>query len=398
MKQVWRKRWINMGWAALGAVTIILLAAGVYKKNHKTCTGIEVVFDGDGNNFFIDEKGVTAILKTNGVEPGMEIEKINLRSLEDKLKQDQWIANAELYFDNKQMLKAAIKEKEPIARVFTADGSSFYIDSSCRRLPLSQKLSARIPMFTGFPSDRPVLSKPDSALLSSTKKLAMFIQADEFWKAQVAQVDITPDGFEMIPTVGSHIVLLGKDDNFQEKFDRLFSFYKQVWTKVGFETYEKLDVRFNGQVVATLKGTKATQLIDSAKAKAALETLVANDKPDTTDSEDESPEAIVVPASVASHPVVVSHATVAKDTTVAKAKAPARLKPHAVMPMPMAVNHLLPKASTKKLKVAKHALTAEEEKIRKEALKHLNQHQGKQPVIKKKLPAGKPKAVLPQRQ
>ena len=61
-----------MGWVALVAVTIGLLVAGVYKKNHKNCTGIEVVFDGDGNNFFIDEKGVAEILKANGVETGVE--------------------------------------------------------------------------------------------------------------------------------------------------------------------------------------------------------------------------------------------------------------------------------------------------------------------------------------
>ena len=79
------------------------------------------------------------------------------------------------------------------------------------RLPLSEKLSARVPMFTSFPSERAHLSRPDSQLLASVKELAMFIQADEFWKAQVAQVDITPEGFEMIPTVGNHIVTLGKD-------------------------------------------------------------------------------------------------------------------------------------------------------------------------------------------
>ena len=224
MHPVWQKRWRNIAWVALGAVTLGLLGAGVYKKNHKTCTGIEVVFDGDGNNFFIDEKGVSAVLKANGVVPGLEIGKINLRSLEEKLKSDLWIANAELYFDNKQVLKALVHEKEPVARMFTASGSSFYVDSSCKRLPLSQKLSARIPMFTGFPSDREVLSKPDSALLASAKELAMFIQADEFWKAQVAQIDITPNGFEMIPTVGNHVVVLGKDDNFKEKFDRLVQF------------------------------------------------------------------------------------------------------------------------------------------------------------------------------
>jgi cell division protein FtsQ len=277
MQQVWRKRWRNTGWIALGAITLVLLVSAINKKNHKVCSGIEVSFNKDGNNFFVDEKGIVSALKSFGRIKGEPIESIDLKALEQKLKSDKWIAGAELFFDNKQILQVIVEEKEPVARIFTVEGSSFYIDSACRRLPLSEKLSARIPMFTNFPSERPALSKPDSELLASVKELAIFIQADDFWKAQVAQVDITPTGFEMIPTVGSHVVALGKNGEWQQKFDRLFSFYKQVWTQVGFEKYEKIDVQFNRQVVATLKGAKPAK-VDSVKARMAYENLLAEVK------------------------------------------------------------------------------------------------------------------------
>lgn len=283
MQQVWRKRWRLTAWFALGATTLVLLVAAMYKKNHKPCKGVEVTFSSEGNNFFIEEKRVVGLLKANGLVIGKPVESIDLKVLEDALKKDKWIANSELFFDNNQTLQAVVEEKTPVARIFTAEGSSFYIDSACRRLPLSEKLSARIPMFTNFPSDRTMLSKPDSALLVSVKDLAMFVQADDFWKAQVAQIDITPDGFVMIPTVGNQVILLGEGGGFQQKFDRLFSFYKQVWTKVGFEKYEKIDVRFAGQVVATIKGTKPA-IVDSGKVRQAYEKLVAEAKKPLGDS------------------------------------------------------------------------------------------------------------------
>lgn len=273
MQQVWRKRWTNTAWFALGATTLVLLVCAVNKKNHKACKGIEVTFKNDGNNFFTEEKGIADVLKANGLVIGQPVQTINLRALEATLKNDQWIANAQLFFDNSQTLQVIVEEKTPVARIFTTEGVSYYIDSACKKLPLSGKLSARIPMFTNFPSDREKLSKPDSELLASVKELAMFIQADDFWIAQVSQVDITPDGFVMIPTVGDHIVELGKGGDWQQKFDRLFSFYKQVWTKVGFEKYGKIDVQFAGQVVATLKGAKSAT-IDSAKAGIAYDHLV----------------------------------------------------------------------------------------------------------------------------
>jgi cell division protein FtsQ len=280
MQQVWRKRWRNTAWFTLAAVTLVLLVSAVHKKNNKTCKGIEVTFKDNGNNFFIEEKGVEDVLKANGLIAGQPLETIDLKALEATLKNDKWIADAQLFFDNNQVLQVIVEEKTPVARIFTSAGSSFYIDSACRKLPLSEKLSARIPMFTSFPTDRAKLSKPDSELLASVKELAMFIQADDFWKAQVAQIDITPDGFEMIPTVGNHAVELGKDGDWQQKFDRLFSFYKQVWTKVGFEKYEKIDVRFEGQVVATLKGTKPA-IVDSAKVRTAYEDLFADVRKDS---------------------------------------------------------------------------------------------------------------------
>ena len=277
MQQVWKNRWRKTVWTVLGVSTLCLLVAAVYQKNNKACTGIEVAMIHNENNFFVDEKELVALLKSQGAVEGQKIEKIHLNKLEKKLEKNKWIENAELFFDNRQVLQVRIEEKEPIARIFTSGGSSFYIDSTCMRLPLSDKMSARVPMFTSFPSDKENLSRPDSELMVSVKELAMFIRSDDFWKAQVAQVDITSNGFEMIPTVGTHVVVLGNAGDYQRKFDRLFSFYKQVWTKVGFEKYDRLDVQYEGQVVATLTGS-APVSIDTVKASAVYSTLLAEDK------------------------------------------------------------------------------------------------------------------------
>lgn len=277
MQPLWRKRYVMAGWLTLSAVSLVLLIAAVKAKNSKVCKGINVEINGIGNNFFVDGKEVTRILTATGPIKGEALTNINLRLLEGRLKKDKWIADAQLFFDNEEMLQVVIEEKDPVARIFTVEGSSFYIDTACNHLPLSDKLSARVPMFTNFPTNNIKLSKPDSELLTSVKELAMFVQADDFWKAQVAQVDITPEGFVMIPTVGNHSVMLGNGEDYKDKFDRLYSFYKQVWTKVGLEKYDKIDVRFIGQVVTTTRGS-AIVPVDSTKAKDALNNLLNETK------------------------------------------------------------------------------------------------------------------------
>ena len=57
----------------------------------------------------------------------------------------------------------------------------------------------------------------------------------------------------MIPVVGNHMVKLGNGENIEQKFNRLFIFYKQVLSKTGFDKYKTIDVQYAGQVVASKK-------------------------------------------------------------------------------------------------------------------------------------------------
>jgi len=59
--------------------------------------------------------------------------------MESLLEKNVWIKDAQLFFDNNGILRVSVTEREPIARVFTREGNSFYIDSSGVQLPLSDK-------------------------------------------------------------------------------------------------------------------------------------------------------------------------------------------------------------------------------------------------------------------
>jgi cell division protein FtsQ len=168
-----------------------------------------------------------------------------------------------------------IEERIPVARIFTPGGASFYLDSTGLRLPLSEKVVARVPMFTGFPSDRPILSKPDSQLLKEVVTLGKFLHNDSLWGAQIAQIDITPQAnFELVPVIGDHIIALGNASDLEQKFLRLQTFYKQAWMQKGVNYYERLDIRYKDQVVAIKQGTAKAQ-IDSAQAALLIQGLMA---------------------------------------------------------------------------------------------------------------------------
>ena len=240
-------------WLTIGAGMLTLLIAAIGKKNHGLCRDYSITIKSRQNNFFIDEKDVQKLLVAamNGNIKGQQVSSFNLHQLEQLLEDNDWVNDAELYFDNHDVLHVSITEREPIARIFTIAGNSFYIDSIGRKMPLSDKMSARVPVFTGFP-ERKIMTAKDSLLLNDVTTVAKFIYNNPFWMAQAAQIDITPERtFEMIPVVGNHIIKLGNGENIDQKLHRLFIFYKQVLSKTGFDKYKVIDVQYAGQVIGS---------------------------------------------------------------------------------------------------------------------------------------------------
>ncbi len=261
-------------WLCIGGGMFTLLLAAISKKNKGLCKDYHIAIKGAYNNFFIDKKDVEQLLMntTKGNIKGRPVASFNLHELEQMLEQNTWIEEAELYFDNQDILHVTVIEKEPVARIFTTEGNSFYMDSLGRKMPLSDKLSARVPVFTNFP-DKKRMSGMDSVLLNDVRVTANFIVNQPFWMSQVAQIDITAERkFEMVPVIGNHLVKLGDGENIAQKFNRLLLFYRQVLSKTGFDKYKVIDVQYKGQVVASNYAGDAK--VDTAQLRKNVEKLL----------------------------------------------------------------------------------------------------------------------------
>ncbi|HEV2832150.1 MAG TPA: hypothetical protein VGW31_09245 [Hanamia sp.] len=273
-------------WIILSSGMVVLLVAAITRKNNEPITGMKINISGVQNNYFIDKKDVIKILEH---VHGKKLEKavaatLDLVAMENALQKDQWIKKVEIFLDNNNVLQVTISEREPVARIFTASGASFYMDSALKRLPLSDKFSARLPVFTNFPTDVIILTRQDSVLLKGIKLMSEYIGNDPFWMAQIEQIDITPSrNFELIPKLGSQVIRFGNADNYKEKFNKLLAFYKQVQTKTGWTRYSILDLQFKGQIVAVNSDLKAIKA-DSLRAIQIMKNIIAEAQKQTNDS------------------------------------------------------------------------------------------------------------------
>lgn len=262
----WKSILWNVCWVITGMALIFLFGASLQQKNNKKCTGVRIEITGAEKHLFIDEKDVLELINSDGQVIGKPIHLLNLRQMETLVEQNKWVKNAEMFINNNQVLQINIEERQPVARIFQTNGNSFYLDTAAVFLPLSNKLNARVPIFTGLVETKTI----DSTLIYQVVDLAKYIIQDSFFSAQISQINIRSDKqFELIPLIGDQTIFFGDANDLVAKFKKLKAFYKSVWLVNGMNTYETLDIQYKNQVLAIKRGTAKAEA-DSSKAMALL--------------------------------------------------------------------------------------------------------------------------------
>jgi hypothetical protein len=101
--------------------------------------------------------------------------------------------------------------------------------------------------------------------------------------AIIDQVNINNDmKFELIPKIGDQLVTFGDVSDMQTKFEKLKLFYKKVIPVYGWSRYNRINLEYKGQMVATINGMKdiatdSAQTIQLMKALATYSSLMASD-------------------------------------------------------------------------------------------------------------------------
>ncbi|MCZ8069824.1 MAG: cell division protein FtsQ/DivIB [Cytophagales bacterium] len=230
-----------------------LIAFAERKQGGAVCKNISVEIENLNENHFLDEADVMKLVETSGETiKGIGIDRINLKDIEKKLKYDKHILDAELYGDLKGNLVVTVELRRPIARIVQNDAPDAYIAEDGVIMPVSEKYTSRVLLISGHV--KPLLESEDLNSSEEGKQLLEmieYINANRFWKAQVAQLDIDRSGrIDIFPQVTGQRVEFGKPENIEMKFKKLMIFYKEILPARGWTRYERVNLEYEGQVIA----------------------------------------------------------------------------------------------------------------------------------------------------
>jgi len=240
---------------ALFAVALVLTVVGIIGVPlHMPDNDHYIIrIDSESGNHFVSEQDVANIIEGLKFEEREtnKLSNIELRKIESALKQIDFVQEAQVSRDLKGNLIIEIKQDSPVARVFPDKGKGAYIGSDFNLIGLSESYAARVLLITGSGADT-LLTEGffESELGQEMGELIQFIDQEDFWKAQIVQLDIDENlNIALYPQVGKQVFEIGKVTGFQEKFEKVRIFYDEIVPKRGWGTYSVVKVQFDGQIV-----------------------------------------------------------------------------------------------------------------------------------------------------
>ena len=236
---------MRFNWGKILLVLILIFSIGVLyasnlKNNSRIINKIHVKII-PNSSYFISADSIQ-----NSINKYILTSKdsISLSKIESEIDKNTYVEKSEVYMSMGQELNVDIKQKEPIARVITAD-SIFYLDKNSNFMSLSNLKSSNVPVIFGF---------SEYSDLKYLTEISLMIKNDEFLNKNISQVFIKDDQKIDLKMRGNNTIIeFGNNNRLKNKTQNLKAFYNRAISKNEIDKYKKINLRFENQVVVVKK-------------------------------------------------------------------------------------------------------------------------------------------------
>ena len=238
MKKIFN--WSTIRLVLMFALVLFLYSFTAKRNLNRKLKKSEVIFVNNSQHF-ISQEAVNKLLIENksDVKTIAKVE-VDLNKLEKSINKNKMIEKSDVFVTIDGTLRAIVKQKTPVARVFTNEGS-FYIDYEGSTMPLSELNSARVPLVLGE------ITEKNKKKLSEILKM---IYDDDFLKKNIIGVQVLPkDELLMKNRNYNFDILFGKPINIEKKFNNYKAFFQKEVNDSVLKKYRKINLKFTQQVV-----------------------------------------------------------------------------------------------------------------------------------------------------
>lgn len=241
--------------AWVSATVLFLMGASAAREEKGRHTIKEVNYHlihlTDGNDLITVEEIQRKVLDTYNLDlTGVEIDHLDLEILEEVLRKEPFIVEADAYIDSRDVLHIDIAQRTPILRVMGLDGSNYYLDAEGIRLPLSRHFTARVPVISGRVREfRTDFLESDNSL-KAAYNIVKAARKDELLGSWLEGIYVQgEDELWLTGNVGDFKVIFGDDQKLDEKIIKMKSFFKHGLKITGWKNIESINLKYDRQVI-----------------------------------------------------------------------------------------------------------------------------------------------------
>lgn len=264
---------------AAGTILLIgyLIFIGIYSTRtmeQRLCEGIYIqVIDSANQKFVTTEELTNELGQLPFIARQTPVNRINTDSLYLHLSLIDKIENVEVMRLTDGSIRIVVEPMRPVARVFEPD-RSYYINKDGKKISADARYRIDVPVVKGHFTDTLFTAK-------HLIPLVKYISQNERWNSLVTMIEVkSPHDIFIIPAIREIVFNIGEPDNFDSKFKRMERMLDEVLPTKGWNFYDTISVKWDGQIVATrrnkVKADTAAKIIEIAEV-VDLETMSAGE-------------------------------------------------------------------------------------------------------------------------
>lgn len=241
---------------ALGFLSLCVVLVGfigfVEKQAQlKTYGGLEIDLEAVSGVYFVEDKEISQIMESAFPElkAGLPVTEVPLAAVEKRLSGHPFIKSVQASIEQKGILRLKISQHEPIARIARPMGADGYITTEGLVIPTSPTYTSRVLILEGAYAEK-LMDQGSVDAMPELMPLIHFVTEDEFWKAQVTELEINKkDDIRLHQQVGKQVIEFGDALDIESKFRRIEVLYKEILPRKGWNAYERISVKYRNQIV-----------------------------------------------------------------------------------------------------------------------------------------------------
>lgn len=230
-------------WLVVIAMITTLLVYSNKDYQSLRCHRYDIKIDINGKDTLLFKKDINQIVKKCCDSLiGKRYSRINMERIEKSLNDNKYVKEAEVYSDLSGNITLHVVQHVPVLRIITNENASYFLDLEGNKIDIDRPAHVLIAhgFFNSDTSFQEVLS------------LFKCIQHDDLLRVQIGEIYRSENGiYQLSPVVGSHEIVLGRADNFEEGLSKLKLFYENEMDDLAWKEYKKIDLRFRDQVVCS---------------------------------------------------------------------------------------------------------------------------------------------------